>query len=100
MRGVCDSGIVNLGDIRVVHQRQRLPLRFEARDDLACVHASFDDLERDFALHRLGLFGHEDDAEAPRADFLEEFVTANYCPGLFGEDAGLGRYNSLFGNIG
>ena len=36
-----------LRDVRVVHQRQRLPLGLEAGDDLPRVHAQLDDLERD-----------------------------------------------------
>ena len=38
------------------------------------VHARLDHLERDLALHRLGLLGHEDDAHAALADLLQELV--------------------------
>src|SRR6266699_2773976 len=49
------SRIKHLGDVRVVHHRQRLPLRLEPGDDLLGVHAQLDDLERDAATHGLGL---------------------------------------------
>ncbi len=47
------AGVEHLGDVRVVHQRQGLPLGLEAGDDLARVHARLDDLERDLAPDRL-----------------------------------------------
>ena len=62
--------------------RQGLPLGLEAGDDLAAVHAWLDDLERDLALHRLRLLGHEDRAHAPFADLLEELVRADDRAGL------------------
>jgi hypothetical protein len=37
----------------MVHHRQRLPLRLEARDDLAGVHARLDYLDGHTAAHRL-----------------------------------------------
>ena len=61
----------------MVHHRQRLPLRLEARDDLLGVHAQLDDLERDAPADRLLLLGHIDHAAAAFADFLEQFVAAN-----------------------
>ena len=67
----------------MVHQRQRLPLGFEAGDDLLGVHAQLDDLERDAAAHRFLLLGHVDDAAAAFADLLEQFVAANPVAGLF-----------------
>src|SRR5262245_17577439 len=57
--------IKHLGDVRVVHDRQRLPLRLEAGDDLAAVHARLEDLEGDLATDRLALLGSEDQAAAP-----------------------------------
>ena len=42
-------GIEHAGDVRVVHQRQGLPLGFEPGDDLPGIHARLDDLERDAA---------------------------------------------------
>ena len=52
--GVGRAGIENLGDVRMVHQRQRLPLGLEPGDHLLGVHAELDDLERDAA--RTGSF--------------------------------------------
>jgi hypothetical protein len=40
----------------MIHQRQRLPLRLEAGDDLARVHAGLDDFERHLATNRMLLF--------------------------------------------
>ena len=61
----------------MVHQRQRLPLGFEAGDHLPRVHAGLDDLERHLPLDRLGLLGHEDDAHAAFADLLQQLVRAD-----------------------
>ena len=61
----------------MVHHRQRLPLGLEAGDDLPAVHAWLDDLERDLALHRLRLLGHEDGAHAAFANLLQELVGAD-----------------------
>ena len=66
-----------LGDVRVVHQRQRLPLGLEAGDDLRGVHAGLDDLQRHLAADRLGLLGHVDDAHAAFADLLQQLVGAD-----------------------
>ena len=68
------AGVEDLGDVRVVHHRQRLPLGLEPGDDLLRVHARLDDLQRDPAADGLLLLGQEDDAHAPLADPLEELV--------------------------
>jgi hypothetical protein len=47
--GLGRAAVEHLGDVGVVHQRQRLAFGFEPRDDLARVHAELDDLERDLA---------------------------------------------------
>src|SRR2546423_586181 len=44
------AAVEDLGDVRMVHQRQRLPLGLEAGNDLAAIQAWTDHLERDFAL--------------------------------------------------
>ena len=75
--GVGGAGVEDLGDVGVVHQRQRLPLGLEAGDDLAGVHARLDDLERDLAADGLLLLGHVDDAHAAFADLLEQLVGAD-----------------------
>ena len=61
----------------MIHHRQRLSLRLEARDDLARVHAELDDLQRDTPPHRLLLFRHPHDAESALTDLLTQFVRAN-----------------------
>ena len=82
---------MNLGDVRMVHERQRLPLRLEACDDLPCVHAELDDLERDAAAHRLLLLGHVHHAAAAFADLLEQPVAADAVAGFFRERRGGGE---------
>ena len=68
------AGVEDLGDIGVIHHRQRLPLGLEPGDDLGGIHARLDDLERDLAADRLFLLGHVDDTHAPFADLLEQLV--------------------------
>ena len=82
------AGVEDLGDVRMVHQRQRLAFGFEAGDDLPGVHAQLDDLEGDAAAHRFLLLGHIDHAAAAFADLLEQLVAANAVAGLFGEGRG------------
>ena len=93
------AAIEHLGDVRMVHQRQRLPLRLEPRDNLARVHAGLDDLERYLALHRLDLLGHEHRAETTFADLLEQLVAANHHPGSFEDHVRLGQGDGLRGEI-
>ena len=76
--GVGHARVEDLGDVRMVHHRQRLPLGLEPRDDLPAVHAQLDDLERDAAFDRLALFGHPDFAEAAFADLLQQLVAADH----------------------
>jgi hypothetical protein len=52
------------------------------------VHAELDNLERDAAGDRLGLFGHVNGSEAAFADDLKEFVAANGGTFGFGEGCG------------
>ena len=78
-------GVEDLGDVRVVHQRQRLPLGLEAGDHLLGVHAQLDDLQRHLAADRLLLLGHVDVAQAAFADLLQELVGADHRAGLFGD---------------
>ena len=72
------AGVEHLGDVRVVHHRQGLPLGLEAGDDLRAVHARLDDLEGDLAADRLLLLGHVDDAHAAFADLLQQLVGADH----------------------
>ena len=75
--GLGGARVEHLGDVRVVHQRQCLPLRLEAGDDLARVHAQLDDLEGHAPLDGLALLGHPDRAEAAFTELLEKFVAAD-----------------------
>ena len=68
------AGVEDLGDVRVIHHGQRLPLLLEAGDDFLRVHAHLDDLQRDAAFHRLHLIRHPDGAEASLAQWLQELV--------------------------
>ncbi len=77
------SGVIHAGDVRMVHQRQRLPLRFESGDHVARVHARFDDLQRNFAPHRLLLFGNEYQPEAPLTNLLHQLVCTDHYPWAF-----------------
>ena len=73
------SGIQHLGDVRMIHQRQRLPLRLEPRHHLPGIHPQFDDLEGHPALDRLPLLRHIHDPEPAFADLLQEFVATEWC---------------------
>ena len=65
------AGIQHLGDVRMIHHRQRLPLGLEAGDDALRVHAQLDDLERDAAPDGFLLLGHVNHAAATLADHLK-----------------------------
>lgn len=78
-----DAGIKNLRNVGMIHQGQCLALGLEAGHDLPGVHAEFDDFERDFAPHRLLLFGHIDHTATAVADFLEQPVASNAVTGVF-----------------
>ena len=71
------AGVEQLGDIRVIHERNRLPLGLEAREDRGRAAAlGPNQLDGDLALDRFGLLGHPDAAHAPFADRLQELVPA------------------------
>src|SRR4051794_2824609 len=57
------TAVKDVGDVRMIHEGQRLPLYFKAGNYLARVHTRLEDLERDLAPDRLRLLRHEDDAE-------------------------------------
>ena len=73
-----------MGDVRVVHERQRLPLGFEAGHHLLGIHARLEHLESDLAADRLLLLRHVDDAEAALADLLQQLVRPDHRAGVFG----------------
>ena len=83
--------------LRMVHQRQRLPLGLEAGDDLAGVHARLDDLEGDLAADRLLLLGHVDDAHAALADLLDQPVRADLGAGSLVGCGVVGRHRKQGG---
>ena len=84
-------GIKHPGDVRVVHQRQRLPLGLEPGNHLPRIHARLDDLERDAAADRRLLVGHVDDAHAPFADLLQQLVRTDERAGALGQRLLSGR---------
>jgi hypothetical protein len=74
------AGIEDFGDGRVVHERQRLPLGFEARHHFARVHTRLDQLDGDAAANRLFLLGQPHLAHAALADQLKEVIgTKDYA---------------------
>ena len=90
------AGVEHLGDVRMVHHRQGLPLGLEAGDHLPRVHAGLDDLERDRPLERLGLLGHEHHAHAAFADLLQQLVGADDRAGPLGDGVGDGAVDRFF----
>ena len=80
---VVQPAVEHLGDVRVVHERQRLPLGVEPGQHLLRVHPGLDQFDRDKPLDRLGLPGPPDRAHAPLADQLDQRVLAgDDDPGL------------------
>ena len=77
------AGVEDLGDIGMIHHRQRLALGLEPGDHLARIHPRLDDLEGDLAVDRLRLLGHVDDPHPALADLLEQLVRADDRPGTF-----------------
>ncbi len=69
--------VQHAGDVRMVHERQRLPFRLEAGHDLACIHPRLDDFQRDLAANRLLLLGDKNQPHAPFTDLLHELVGAD-----------------------
>ncbi len=69
--GLCCAAVEHLGDVRMIHQRQRLSLRLEPCDDRLGIHAELDDLERNAAANRFELFGHVNDAAPALANLFQ-----------------------------
>jgi hypothetical protein len=82
--GVGGPGVEDPGDVGVVHQAKRLPLRLEPRQHLAAVQARLDDLQRDPAADRLLLLSQVDDAHAAFTDLPQEPVRADDGAGGLG----------------
>jgi hypothetical protein len=71
------SGIQHLGNVWMIHQRQRLTLGVEAGYDLLGVHAQLDHFQGDFAADGLFLFRHVNHTATTFANLLEQLVSAN-----------------------
>ena len=85
------TAVEDVRDARVVHDRERLALRLEARDHLARVHPELDDLERDAPRDRRRLFGEVDRAHAAFAERPEERVWPDVAEGHVSAAAGVRR---------
>ena len=83
--GVGHPAVEDLGDVRVVHDGQGLPLGLEAGDDLAGVHPGLQHLQGHLAADRLGLLGQEHDAEPALANLFQQLVRADDVPGTFAD---------------
>src|ERR1035438_9853789 len=75
------AGVEDLGDGWVVHERQRLPLGFEARHHFARIHARLDQLDSDAPANRLLLLGQPHLTHAALADQLEQTIGTDYRSG-------------------
>ena len=76
---------------RMIHERERLAFGFEPGHDALGVHAQLDHLNRNLAPNGFALLRPINDAEAPLADLLQKFVSANAVANLLlveGELAG------------
>src|SRR5262245_1164854 len=68
------TAVMNLGNIGMVHDRQRLSFSFEASDNLSRIHARLENLQRDFAPHRLSLVGQVNHAKSTFANLFQKLV--------------------------
>ena len=77
------AGVQEPGDVRVIHERDGLPFRLEARQNgLRLPALDADQLDRHAPLDRFRLVGHPDRAHASFADLLQQLVSAgNDGPG-------------------
>jgi hypothetical protein len=79
------AAVEHTSDIRMLHHRQRLPFGLEPGDNLVRVHTGLNDLQGDASFDRLFLLGHVNDAHAPFADLLQQFVGADLRAGFLGD---------------
>jgi hypothetical protein len=75
-----ESAVEHLGDVGMVHHRQRLALLLESRDHLLRVKAEAHDLERDALDERLAPFRKPHLAETAFAERRDEPVRADGPP--------------------
>jgi hypothetical protein len=87
---VVGAGVDHSRDVRVVHQREGLPLGLEAGDHLLGVHAQLDELQREFAADLVALFDAIDLAHPALAESFEDAVAANAFGRLLQQAAGAG----------
>ena len=66
--------VIDARNMRVIHERECLTFRLEARDNFARVHANLDDLEGDTATDGPLLLGKVDVTHTAFADPFENFV--------------------------
>src|SRR3954447_14381647 len=71
------AGVEDPGNIRVVHQSQRLSFRFEPSDDRLGIHSQLNDLQRYMATNRLKLLRHVNHPAPAFADLLEQLTAAD-----------------------
>ena len=69
-------GVEHMGDMRVIHDRQGLPLGVEPGQDRPGVHPRLDQLQRHHPLDRLELLGQIHQTHAAFADLLADLVAA------------------------
>ena len=74
------SRVEHLGDVRVIHERQRLTLGFEPAKTWVESMPGLMTLSATRRLHRLGLLGDEDRAHAPFAEHLQQPITGDSVP--------------------
>src|SRR6266581_6161117 len=75
--------IEDLGDVGVVHQRQRLTLGFKTADHALCVHSRLDDFQSDPPPDRLLLFSHVNYPASALTNLLEQLVMADAVARFF-----------------
>jgi hypothetical protein len=64
-------------DGRMIHQRERLTLGLEPRDNLPAVHARFDELQGELAAERVRLLRQPDLTHTAFSDVPEKAVCTN-----------------------
>ena len=75
-------GIEHFCNVGVVHERQRLALRFEPGDDRTGVETEFDHLDGDFAPNRPCLERPIHDSTAALSDFIQDPVSGELVVGF------------------
>ena len=91
--------IEDLGDVGMIHHRQRLTLLLEACEDGTGVHARLENLDRDALHHRLAALGEPDDAEPALSQRLQQAIGPDAIAGFF-KVVALGRDGPGIGAVG